>query len=74
MPVRAKFRCESKTIEPGCDGVSVRFEAVYGDGEANKQWSKWTPSGTLTMQITNPSASEQFEAGKEYFLDFTPAE
>jgi hypothetical protein len=47
---------------------------VYGNGEANKDWSKWTPSGELKMMVTNPAAIEKFELGKEYYLDFTPAD
>lgn len=49
---------------------------VYGSDAkpANKDWSKYTPQGELKMTITNPGAIEQFELGKEYYLDFTPAE
>lgn len=72
--VRAKFVCESKTPDQhDPSSVAVRFNAVYGSGEANKEWSRWTPSGQLQMQISNPGAHEQFDVGKEYFLDFTPA-
>lgn len=77
MSVRAKFKCTSKTSNNPNDPETrdVRFDAVNGvDGEGNKDWSRWTPSGQLTMQITNPGAHEQFVEGKEYFLDFTAAE
>ena len=75
MPVQAKFRCDSKTSDLfDASVVQVQFSAVYGDGEANKEWSKWTPSGKLTMQITNPAANEQFEVGKEYYLNITAVE
>lgn len=75
--VRAKFRCLSIThfADNGTDPqAEIRFHAVYGTGEENKSWSKWTPSGELKMMVTNPSAIEAFELGKSYFLDFTPAE
>ncbi len=68
MAVRAKFRCTSK------DGGTVQFDAVTSGSEENKTWAKYTPSGQLRMQIDNPAASDQFEAGKEYYLDITPAE
>lgn len=41
-------------------------------GEDNKQWSKWTPSGSIQMTITNQAALEQFEIGKEFFVTFEP--
>lgn len=76
--VRAKFQCLSVTHfhNPGATEAQaeIRFHAVYGNGEANKDWSKWTPSGELKMMVTNPAAIEKFELGKEYYLDFTPAE
>lgn len=68
MSVRAKFRCNS--IEDfGNDMVTVKLSAV-SSGDDNKSWSKWTPSGTLSLTITNPEAFNQFKVGKEYFLDF----
>ena len=75
--VRAKFRCLSIThfADNGPDPqAEIGFHAVYGTGEENKSWSKWTPSGELKMMVTNPSAIEAFELGKSYFLDFTPAD
>ncbi|MGO7149000.1 hypothetical protein ACCS52_26550 [Rhizobium ruizarguesonis] len=75
--VRAKFRCLSVThfADNGPETqAEIRFHAVYGTGEENKSWSKWTPSGELKMMVTNPSAIEAFELGKSYYLDFTPAE
>lgn len=73
--VRAKFKCVAKEADPSVeDQVHLKFLAVYEDEGVNKTWSKWTPAGDLTMSITNPSAHAKFEVGKEYFLDFTPAE
>ncbi len=44
-----------------------------GDVEGtNKSWSKWTPSGQLSITITNPDAIDAFEKGNAYYLDFTP--
>lgn len=73
MSVRAKFKCRRKSHNGDPSIVDVEFEAVYGDGTDNAEWSKWTPSGVLTMQITNAPAHEQFEVGKDYFLDLSPA-
>jgi hypothetical protein len=58
------------------EAVRVTLQPVYGksDDEANRDWSKWTPSGEVTMTITNPLAYEQFKIGKAYYVDFSPVE
>ena len=80
MNVRAKFRCIEKSSRSSTSGYGdakpvdteeVTLVAVQGD--ENKEWSKWTPSGSLKMQINNPAALEQFVVGKDYFIDITPA-
>ncbi|MBO9108753.1 hypothetical protein J5288_08560 [Agrobacterium sp. S2/73] len=50
----------------------MRGEAT-GLPEGNGDWSKWTPSGELSMTITNPAAIEQFEIGAVYSLTFDKA-
>ena len=78
MAVRAKFQCSSVVPTPSDSPAytckTVHLHAVYGDGKANESWSKATPNGSLSMTITNPDALSQFVPGKEYFLDFTPAD
>ena len=77
MTVRAKFQCQSiqhlYTGQPG-QVAQIKLHAVWGDGKGNESWSKATPSGELTMMITNSDAIDQFELGKSYFIDFTPAD
>lgn len=78
--VRAKFYVESVQHHdiPGTDQyahiVMRPVFGTYGDGddEANKTWSKYTPSGQLNMTITNPAAIEAFDKGKAYWIDITP--
>ena len=74
--IRAKFSCWD--VKRDMYGEHVHLEAVYGtddkDNEENNQFSEATPSGTLTMQISNPSAMGFFEPGNEYYLDFSKAE
>jgi len=72
MMVRAKFKCVSVTNSDTEGGKRYFFDAAV-EGEENKSWSKWTPSGRLEVTITNPDA-QKFEAGKCYYLDFSPAE
>ena len=78
--VRAKFFVKTITHHhspsPDYSSAEVIMAPVYGSSAkpANDAWSKATPSGELKMLITNPVAVSRFELGKEYFLDFTPAD
>ena len=63
---------EQKTIK---SGRILVFGAVYDDGTPeNQRFSKSTPSGTIEMQVDNPSALEWFEIGKSYYVDFVPTQ
>ena len=70
MSVRAKMQC-IEVKELGAETKQVRLCAVYEDGKANKEWSKWTPYGEVVLGITNPDAFNQFVQGKVYYVDFT---
>jgi len=76
MSVRAKFIVDSVTITgKGEDrGYSIVMRPVVGTSEENKSFYKWTPGGSLQLSTINLKAGEQFEPGKEYYLDFTLAE
>lgn len=74
--VVAKFECtENREIEHAPDSRQVRFTAVYSDDPSNpnSHWSKWTPSGTIYMHISNPKAFEKFVVGKQYMVNFEEA-
>jgi len=83
--IRAKMRCDSVEkshagTQAGSAGPTVqlfrelvKLQAVTGGSDENKQWSKYTPSGSLHLTIDNPGAQEFFEPGKEYFVDVTEA-
>ncbi len=73
--VRAKFVCSSVTRFAYPGQVQVVLSPVM-DSKTPENKSFWdaTPNGKLDMTITNPAAGEQFEPGKSYYLDFTPAE
>lgn len=68
--VRAKMKCCSVELFEGAR--TVKLTAVANNSPENATWSKYTPSGAVTLSITNPEAFEQFEVGKEYFVDFAP--
>lgn len=71
MSVRAKVTCK------GITGNEVTFYTVYEPDESrdteNARFTKATPWGEIRMGIDNPAALAQFEAGKDYYVDFTPA-
>lgn len=71
MSLRAKFRCQSVKRDAS-ENEYVELSAVSGPG--NETWSKWTPSGGLTMMISNPDAQGQCKPGTDYFLDITEVE
>jgi hypothetical protein len=73
MSTRAKFRVDSKG--PGESGP-VTLSPVYSTDPNHENKSFWdaTPSGEIQMWINNPKGFATFEVGKEYYVDFTPAE
>ena len=71
MAVRAKVTCD------GVAGQEVCFHTVY-EGDTSKdtenaRFTMATPWGNIKLGINNPAALNQFELGKEYYVDFTPA-
>ena len=55
--------------------IDVEAAPVTGKGgDENKSYSKWTPSGSLKLTITNPDCFEFFKEGAEFYVDITPAE
>lgn len=78
--VRAKFKVQSversadPSVERGTDHGRVRLEAVTSGSPENESFFRWTPAGTIDLQIVNLAALDQFTEGQEVFVDFTPAE
>lgn len=71
--VRAKLRLSSVT--PQGEGRLLRFDAQYDDKTPEDQrFQKATPSGHAELVVDNPAALDKFEAGKAYYVDFTPAD
>lgn len=67
MTVRCKFVCSHK------EGQNVAFHPVYSGSEENKQFFAATPGGQFQLYIVNPSVLDQFEIGKEYYIDISAA-
>lgn len=79
--VRAKFFCSQKGEAASTQGtsdlnkwVNIMLNPVHGNNEENAQFFKNTPNGRIELSVVNPAAAAQFEVGKEYYVDFTPAE
>jgi hypothetical protein len=68
---RCKFKCESKTIF--ASGASVILNPVVSGSEENKTFYQYTPGGQLKLEIVNNEVAKQFEPGKEYYIDISPA-
>ncbi len=56
---------------------TIIMSPVYGNGDPNHENTKFwaaSPSGRLELGCANLAAAEAFEIGKEYYIDFTPAD
>jgi len=72
--VRAKFKCIEKAelmTWYNCKAIPFRVKLTPVQGEP---FGDATPSGSMDMLILNKVAADQFIVGKDYFVDFTPAE
>jgi hypothetical protein len=75
--VRAKFRCEEKSetgIQPCHVTSKLVLRPVVNGSDENEWFYAATPGGQIDLQVVNPAAAKQFEVGKTYYIDFTPAE
>ena len=75
--LRLKMSVESVKKVADSDGniqsEEIALRAVYGkEGSANAQWSKYTPSGSLVMTVSNPAAFGRVLPGQFMFVDLTP--
>jgi hypothetical protein len=78
MAVRAKFKVKSITRSEHWDKSkgelqTIKLAPVMSGSEENKEFYAASPSGVIELGTVNESARKQFELGKEYYVDFTPA-
>jgi hypothetical protein len=76
MTVRAKFKCNELIKRTGWEKenpflYAAKFSAVSSGSEENKSFFAATPSGNIEVSTVK---NDVFEVGKEYYIDFTPAE
>lgn len=85
MPVRAKFKVTQKTqhepwsfeadkVTPKFIPTQVTLAPVMAKSGEDSIFGAATPSGEIRMMIQNDQAAAQFEPGKAYYIDLTPAE
>lgn len=68
-PVRAKFYVQEISLFGWATQIKMN---VVTKGEENKEWAAATPVGTISMNVKNEHAAEQFWPGQEWELLFTP--
>lgn len=78
--MRAKM--EVRSVAPAHEGAeTIKMAAVCGtdpfgpNGESeDNSFARWTPSGDLSLTITNPDLVGKFTAGQKFYVDFSLAE
>lgn len=74
--VRAKFQVIGHEVSEH-DGkpTKVVLEPRYDESiPEDQRYAKYTPWGRIEMGIDNPAAVDKLVVGKQYYVDFTPAE
>lgn len=76
MSVRAKFYVTAVERTKGYNGKelsTIKLNPVTSGSDENKKFYDASPCGNIHLGTVNPEAANQFELGKEYYVDFTPA-
>lgn len=73
--IRAKFVVQTGSKVASDDGGGrVQLLPVVSGSSENEKFYKLTPGGEISLSTINQSAFDAFEEGKEYYVDFTPAD
>ena len=74
MTTRAKFKVTEITERDF--GKSLILQPVYSSdpNSENGKFYKQTPGGKIEIMTINEEVSKQFSIGKQFYIDFTPAE
>lgn len=70
--LRAKFSC--KDVRHDGDTYVIEFVPVFSGSEENREFFKYTPAGNITLGVVSSTTARQIEVGRDYYVDFTPAE
>ncbi len=75
MTVRGKFKVTEITRSAwNMGGAQIKLEAIYSQTPEDNSYASSTPSATIQMTITNPTAVESLPLGKSFYVDFTMVE
>lgn len=73
--VLAKFICNGIQDNPQYENKSIFLAPVTTGSEENKSFSKYTPSGSMLLNISyETEASNFFEEGQEYYINISKAD
>jgi len=70
-------KVDGKNVPVTKEMNTLEFSPVYGNGDPNHENTKFwsaSPTGKIELGTVNLAVAAQFELGKEYYIDFTPAE
>lgn len=70
MSVKARMNCVQITDRGSEKEVKLTPVVTSSEDDPNHSYSKYTPSGEITLSITNPAAFEQFVVGEIYDVTF----
>ena len=77
--MRAKMQVQSVT-KYGDAQESLSMSAVTGTTQYGPQgenedntYARYTPSGSISLSITNPALIGKFRVGQRFYVDFTEA-
>jgi len=73
MTVKAKFRCHFIQKADDDSSRTIHMSAVTCGSHENDAWLKFTPGGQILMHISNHDAFNQFEQGKDYYIEIKSA-
>lgn len=79
MSVRAKFyvsEVKQSLYHSQQSGTitTIKLMPVVSGSDENKEFYRWSPSGSIDLGTVNPAVVEQFHIGDEFYIDFTRAE
>jgi len=72
MVVRAKM--EVDFVKKFTWGEEVAFSCRYSDTPEDNSFAQATPSGNMSITVSNPAVLGFFKPGDKFYLDFTKAE
>ncbi len=77
--MRAKMQVQSVTKHHG-GAETVKMSAVTGKGpfgaegaSEDNTYARYTPSGSVELNVNNPALAGKIEPGKKFYVDFTEA-